>query len=128
MIIGFFDIISNEKKSNVFKRRALSCFLISIAFLASACTSLDEEEIKTITTKITSIHPTDKRIGIKEDDKYLKILIKEDTRIAERGNNIGFLDLDVGDKVNISYVNLKGDGLLWGFSKSYVANTINVLE
>jgi len=89
---------------------------------------LNEEEIKTTKTKITSIHPTDKQIGINVDDKDLKIHIKGDTEITERGKNISFFNLDVGDKVDISYVSVKRDGLLWSFGKSYAANTINVLE
>jgi len=108
-------------------RNDLICLLILVVFLGSSCVFFTEEKIKTEQSKITSIHPKDKYIGIKVADKDLKVHIKADTKITEGGKDIQFSDLDVGDKVVVSYVSVKTLGL-WDYGGLYAAKTIKVLE
>ena len=108
-------------------RRVLIIFLILVAFLGSSCVFFAEEKIKTEQTKITSIHPKNKYIGIKVTGRDLKIHITEDTKITEKGKDISFAALDVGDKMNVSYVSMKTLGL-WNYGGRYSAMTIKVLE
>jgi len=108
-------------------RMVLIFFLILVAFLGSSCVFFAEEKIKTEQAKITSIHSKDKYIGIKVDGKNLKIRIKEDTKMTEGGKDIQFSNLDVGDKVDVSYVSVKTLGL-WDYGGLFAAKTIKVLE
>jgi hypothetical protein len=108
-------------------KKSLIIFLLIIAFVGSSCIFFTEEKIETEQTRITSIHPTEKYIGIEVAEKDLKIHIKEDTKMTEGGKEIQFSDLDVGDKVEISYVSVKLLGL-WDYGGRYAAKTVKVLE
>lgn len=105
-------------------KRSLNYLLIFVVILSLSGISLAKEEIKTTQTKITTIHSTEKYIGIKLNGEDL-MYIYEDTKITEGSNEIKFSDLSVGDKLEISYV--KKGGFL-GLGGTYSAKTIKVLE
>ena len=106
-------------------RKVLGCFLIVVVSLVSSCISLEEDKIENAQVEVTSIHPTEKYIGIKIADKNIKIHVPRYTKITKGGRDIGFSDLNVGDKLNLSYVK-RFD--LWGFGEAYAAKTIKVVE
>lgn len=105
-------------------RMSLTYLLIFVVILSLSGISLAKEEIKTTQTKITTIHSTEKYIGIKLNGEDL-MYIYGDTKITEGSNEIKFSDLGVGDKLEISYV--KKGGFL-GLGGTYSAKTIKVLE
>ena len=85
---------------------------------------LNEKEIKNTQVEVTSTHPTEKYIEIKIADKNIKIHVPRYTKITKGGRDISFSDLNVGDKVNLSYVK-RFD--LWEFGEAYAAKTIKVV-
>jgi len=106
-------------------KRFLNCLLILIVLLGLSGISLAAEKVKTTQSKITTIHPTEKYIGINLDNESFAMHTDGDTRITKSGSEIKFTDLDVGDKAEVSYV--KKGGFL-GLGGTYVAKTIKVLE
>ena len=83
--------------------------------------SFAAEEVKTTQSKITSMHPSEKYIGINLDSESIKIHTDEATKIIRGDKEIKFSDLSAGDKVEISYV--KKGGFL-GLGDDYLAKTI----
>ncbi len=106
-------------------KRSLNYLLIFMVILGLSGISLAQEEVKTTQSKITTIHSTEKYIGIYLDDQSIAMHTDGDTKITKSGSEIKFTDLDVGDKVEVSYV--KKGGFL-GLGSTYLARTIKVLE
>jgi hypothetical protein len=84
--------------------RVLICILILATFLVTSYAIFTKEETKTEQTKISSIYPDDKVIGVIIDGQNLKMEIKEDIPITSEGEKIKFSDLDVGNNIVVSYV------------------------
>jgi len=99
--------------------------LVFIVLLGLSGISLAAEEVKTTQSKITTMHSTEKYIGIYSDDESITMHTDGNTKITKGGSEIKFSDLHVGDKVDISYV--KKGGFL-GIGGTYLAKTIKVLE
>ena len=106
-------------------RRVLICFLILVAFLGSSCTFLAEEEVETTQSKIIFIYATERYINIKVTGKVLKIFVPRDTKITKGGKEIKLSNLNMEDKIDISYE--KRDWLS-GLVRSYSAKTIKVVN
>ena len=106
-------------------KRFLNCLLILIVLMGFSGISLAGDEVKTTQSKITTIHSTEKYIGIYLDDKSITMHTDGDTKITRGGRESECTDLHVGDKVEISYV--KKGGFL-GIGGTYLAKTVKVLE
>jgi hypothetical protein len=106
-------------------KRPLNYLLIFLVILGLSGISLAAEKVKTTQSKITTMHPTEKYIGINLDNESFAMHTDGDTKITKSGSEIKFTDLDVGDKTEVSYV--KRDGFL-GLGGTFVAKTIEVLE
>jgi hypothetical protein len=106
-------------------KRSLNYLLIFVVILGLSGVSLAAEKVKTTQSKITATHSTEKYIGIDLDDKGIAMHTDGDTKITKSGSEIKFTDLDVGDKVEVSYVKKGGFLRLGG---TYLAKTIKVLE
>ena len=105
-------------------RKRLNYLLIFIVILGLSGISLAEEKVETTQSKITAMHSTEKYIGIYLDDESIAMHTDGDTKITKSESEIKFTDLDVGDKVEVSYV--KKGGFL-GLGGTYLAKTIKVL-
>ncbi len=106
-------------------RRSLNYLLIFVVIMGLSGISLAAEKVKTTQSKITTMHPTEKYIGINLDNGSVAMHTDGDTKITKSGSEIKFTDLDVGDKAEVSYV--KKGGFL-GLGGTYLAKTIKVLE
>jgi hypothetical protein len=106
-------------------RKRLNYLLIFIVILGLSGISLAAEKVKTTQSKITTIHSTEKYIGIYLDDESIAMHTDGDTKITKGGSEIEFSNLSTGNKVDISYV--KKGGFL-GLGGTYLAKTIKVLE
>jgi hypothetical protein len=102
--------------------RFLICILILATFLITSYAIFTKEETKTEQTKISSIYPDDKIIGVIIDGQNLKIKIKEDIPITSEGEKIKFSDLDVGNHIVVSYMDKER---ILGFKNIYKVKTIN---
>ncbi len=106
-------------------RMSLTYLLLFVIILGLSGISLAAEKVKTTQSKITTIHSTEKYIGIYLDDKSITMHTDGDTKITKSGRESECTDLHVGDKVEISYV--KKGGFL-GIGGTYLAKTVKVLE
>ena len=88
---------------------------------------MNEKEIKNTQVEVTSTYPTEKYIEIKIADKNIRGHVPRYTKITEGGRDIGFSELNVGDKVNLSYVSYAKRFDLWEFGEAYAAKTIKVV-
>ena len=108
-------------------KRFLNYLLILIVLLGFSGISLAAEKAKTIQSKITTTDSTEESIGIYLDDKSIEMQTDGDTKITKNGSEIKFIDLILGDKVEVSYVK-KGGFLFLGLGGTHLAKTIKVLE
>lgn len=83
------------------------------------------EEVKTAESKIIMIDANEKYIGLKLDGRRINIHTDEKTRIIEGGKDIPFSDLEIGDKVGITYE--KEEGFL-GLEEDLLAKEIRVVK
>ena len=103
-------------------RKISSYLLIITVFLGLSGVSL-AEEVKTTQSKIITIDSAEKYIGVKLDGKRIKMYTDEDTKVTKGGKNIRFSDLDVRDKVEITYA--KEEDFL-GLDEDFLAKKIKV--
>jgi hypothetical protein len=106
-------------------RRFLISFLLIVNFLVFSCIIFGEVKIHVEQTKIVSINQKNDCIGILLNSKIFMIHINEDTKIISGKKEIKFPDLDVNDKVEVSYIRVAG---FMEFGGNYVAKTIKLLN
>lgn len=106
-------------------RTILSYSLIITVFLGVSSISFADEEVKTAKSEITIIYAPEKCIGVSLGDTGIKMHINENTKVTKEGKDIKISDLNVGDIVEISYV--QKDALL-GLDETYTAKMIKVAK
>lgn len=105
-------------------RRFLTFVLIPCILLGMVGLSL-AEEVKTTESKIIMIDSAEQYIGLKLDGKRINIQTDEKIRIIEGGKDIQFSDLEIGDKVGVTYE--KEEGFL-GLEENLLAKEIRVVK